>query len=490
MSLFSNLIDGSRTTTAAADKGRTRAAKVERAQATRAADAARSQRDGVRLLELLRKNFTTQNPKPAATTSRLPAPPVREDLRGHSFAGVAQAPTPKAPWRRSEAWTPETVTAQNGVTPVSRLADWQGTPTKTPEQITAEKQNAAPARQRGLYGTSPEIERRRRKLESWNRAGTSPMNVADYSPKELPDGEMTWDEYNNLSPADKASVDVNNLLMDAVAQDRTLIDTLDTDNSGSVSVAEGADHYGQSNGGTDYLTRLERVFRRADGTPRYGDGEAPYAPNTVAALSLLGIEDTTGSIEDYLAGKGLASKDELLRGANEKTTSPRAAMLTGLSQGMQALNSRLESGQAMVGGERQAASMRLTSSETNTKVLSDLVAALNTDASFADLLTSGSTEKGSAQFSLGALADPTFASNSAYYSQIIQLAQGQDDNGATLAQLQNKDYMDSVFDLWNAEGHSLNYDEWLRYLAQNSNGSQPDAAAEAEADSAAYVPGV
>jgi hypothetical protein len=97
--------------------------------------------------------------------------------------------------------------------------------------------------------------------------------------------KMNWDDYNALNTAQRAAVDANTAIADAVAQDE----------------AAGGD--GKKD--KSYQADVEKLFGK-DG------GSDTYAPRTAALLSELGLGDKKlGDLDNYLNLGGLAGKPEL-----------------------------------------------------------------------------------------------------------------------------------------------------------------------------------
>ena len=97
--------------------------------------------------------------------------------------------------------------------------------------------------------------------------------------------ELTWDEYDALSPKQRAAVDANTMLMNAIKADLA-----------------GA---GTGSGDAAYQESVKGLFGEAGGSDR-------YAPETVNVLSQLGIKDTArGDLDLYLDQIALLNEDDL-----------------------------------------------------------------------------------------------------------------------------------------------------------------------------------
>lgn len=99
--------------------------------------------------------------------------------------------------------------------------------------------------------------------------------------------ELTWDEYDALSANQRAAVDANSLLVNAIKSD----------------LSTGA--RAEDNQDAGYQETLNALF---------GDtgGSDTYAPNTVSVLSQLGLSDTeNGDLDNYLNQAALVNEDDL-----------------------------------------------------------------------------------------------------------------------------------------------------------------------------------
>lgn len=96
---------------------------------------------------------------------------------------------------------------------------------------------------------------------------------------------MTSAEYAALSPQQKAAVELNSMLVEAVAAD------LGTKQKGNP-------------GGDEYDNAVEKLFT--------GEGKtAPYAPNTVGVLENIGWSGPATDLEDILSGKLLFTRQDI-----------------------------------------------------------------------------------------------------------------------------------------------------------------------------------
>ena len=99
--------------------------------------------------------------------------------------------------------------------------------------------------------------------------------------------ELTWDEYDALTPRQRAAVDANTALLSAVRQDTE------------------ANLRSDKQADSDYLSGVEALFGKEGGSDI-------YAPNTLKALQDLGISNIeTGDLDQYLSGGALLNFDDL-----------------------------------------------------------------------------------------------------------------------------------------------------------------------------------
>ncbi|USH45485.1 hypothetical protein SEA_DOTI_38 [Microbacterium phage DoTi] len=99
--------------------------------------------------------------------------------------------------------------------------------------------------------------------------------------------ELTWDEYDALTPNQRAAVDANTLLVNAIKSDLS---------TGALA----ADSKDEA-----YLSTVNELFGEAGGSDT-------YAPNTVNVLSQLGLSDTAnGDLDNYLTQAALVNEQDL-----------------------------------------------------------------------------------------------------------------------------------------------------------------------------------
>lgn len=99
--------------------------------------------------------------------------------------------------------------------------------------------------------------------------------------------ELTWDEYDALSPRARAAIDANTALLAAVR----------ADTQAALKTADQSDD--------SYASGIEALFGKEGGSDT-------YAPATLKALQDLGLSNTeTGDIDQYLNGGALLRSDDL-----------------------------------------------------------------------------------------------------------------------------------------------------------------------------------
>ena len=250
-----------------------------------------------------------------------------------------------------------------------------------------------------------------------------PDRAAVTASREAPRAErfkqLTWDEYNALDSDSRAAVDANTLLQKAVLKDRELVGLLDANKDGRVSYSEGRKDYGAKDD-KNYGENYRRTFSRGTsyGNPRQAEidsaigkdalpglDELTYAPNTLAALNLLNINDSKGSIDEYLSGSAFITERDLSKNAHKrKEETPawevgtgRDDLISRLTEGMAAVSQKFDAGEAVVGGRSTALSISGTGDER----LSNLVDALRRD------MAAGATFDYLTEFDPNASVQPT-----------------------------------------------------------------------------------
>lgn len=174
--------------------------------------------------------------------------------------------------------------------------------------------------------------------------------------------EMDLQAYEALTPRARAAVDFNGMLQAAIARDNALLQNRDTDRSGHLTFSEAGDI---SNSNPGYKAAYERIFgRKAD------DKSSTYAPNTLALLNSLDIQDSGGRLEDYVRGHAYVNSGEMnsravssgpVQGptlaAGAQRTQDREALVSRVADGMIRLQQTLDSGRVSLGGTPQKVSL-------------------------------------------------------------------------------------------------------------------------------------
>ena len=140
--------------------------------------------------------------------------------------------------------------------------------------------------------------------------------------------ELTWDEYDALSPQQRAAVDGNTLLVNAIRADL----------SAGVQAADAEDE--------GYSESLKALF---------GDegGSDTYAPQTVAALQQLGLEDTErGDLDNYLSQAALLDNEDIRQiGTGDFSQTARGEQAQLFSErALSSINETLSSGYGLLSG--------------------------------------------------------------------------------------------------------------------------------------------
>lgn len=99
--------------------------------------------------------------------------------------------------------------------------------------------------------------------------------------------ELTWEQYDALTPRQRAAVDANTTLIGAIRQDLQ------------------AGLTAKDNGDEGYTSAVEALFGKTGGSDT-------YAPATVAVLQSLGLSNTeNGDLDQFLSGGGLVGEQDL-----------------------------------------------------------------------------------------------------------------------------------------------------------------------------------
>ena len=294
--------------------------------------------------------------------------------------------------------------------------------------------------------------------------------------------EMTWDDYNALDGETRSAVDANSLLQQAVSADKALLETLDLNQDGRVSYAEGRADYGAGDD-ANYAGNYNRVFDRTpsilkEEKPRNqlsgragmyaGDGvgrndDLTYAPNTLAALNLLDIDDSKGRLDDYLSGAAFMTTDDIEAGLHKRKDGsglPDPANIQGrdalgvrTTEGMSKLSQQFDSGNTMVDGQLKATSVSGAGADRLGQLVASLRQGMAEGKSF-DALTRFSDTMPT-RVDLSALDDPEYAERRGYLDLLYSNIESQEGPEALL----NKE---KILPFLEEEGSS--WGEWQRLV--------------------------
>ena len=167
---------------------------------------------------------------------------------------------------------------------------------------------------------------------------------------------LTWDEYDALSPQQRAAVDANTMLIDAIKSDLARPAGRSDDRV-----------YGE---GSDYQTSLAALFGE-------NGGSGTYAPATVAALEQLGLADTEhGDLDNYLNQSALVTDIDLQSiGSGEFSETARGQQAQLFSENaLNSIASTLQSGYGMLSG--------VTAASQQSSDLNDLFEMLSSRSNF------------------------------------------------------------------------------------------------------------
>lgn len=285
--------------------------------------------------------------------------------------------------------------------------------------------------------------------------------------------EMTWEEYNALDPDTRAAVDANTLLRDAVDKDTALVTQFDSNKDGRLTYAEGRKHYA-SKDDKNYDNNYRRVFGRGVSTGNNQSGapeiserdDLTYAPNTLAVLNLLDLNDGRGGIDDYLNGTAFINADDIKEKRHVRkqgqtsaihNAAGRDALNAAVTAGMQRVTQEFDTGNAFVNGEQQALSIENASGEKFGQLVESLRAEMSAGKSF-DNLTSLSKYNATppTRVDLSALEDVDYAERRGYLdtTYAAMLANPEDKN-----MIENREFMQPLLDEYGS-----NWEEWMRLV--------------------------
>lgn len=285
--------------------------------------------------------------------------------------------------------------------------------------------------------------------------------------------EMTWEEYNALDPDTRAAVDANTLLRDAVDKDTALVTQFDSNKDGRLTYAEGRKHYAAKDD-KNYDNNYRRVFSRGvsvgnnrSGAPEIAErDDLTYAPNTLAVLNLLDLNDGRGELDDYLNGTAFINADDIKEKRHTRkqgqtsaihNAAGRDALNAAVTAGMQRVTQEFDTGNAFVNGEQQALSVENASAEKFGQLVESLRAEMSAGKSF-DNLTSLSKYNAAppTRVDLSALEDVDYAERRGYLdtTYAAMLANPEDKN-----MIENREFMQPLLDEYGS-----NWEEWMRLV--------------------------
>ena len=285
--------------------------------------------------------------------------------------------------------------------------------------------------------------------------------------------EMSWEEYNALDPDTRAAVDANTLLRDAVDKDTALVTQFDSNKDGRLTYAEGRKHYA-SKDDKNYDNNYRRVFSRGvsvgnnqSGAPEIGErDDLTYAPNTLAVLNLLDLNDGRGVLDDYLNGTAFINADDISEKRHtrkqEQTSAihnaaGRDALNAAVTAGMQRVTQEFDTGNAFVNGVQQALSIENASAEKFGQLVESLRAEMSAGNSFDHLTTlSKYNETPPTRVDLSALEDVDYAERRGYLDTTYAAMQADPEDKNMI---ENREFMQPLLDEYGS-----NWEEWKRLV--------------------------
>lgn len=285
--------------------------------------------------------------------------------------------------------------------------------------------------------------------------------------------EMTWEEYNTLDPETRAAVDANTLLREAVDKDTALVTQFDSNKDGRLTYAEGRKHYAARDD-KNYGNNYHRVFNRGvnvdNNRPRASEvgelNDLTYAPNTLAVLNTLDLNDKKGVIDDYLNGTAFVNADDIKEkrhvrkeGKTDYTydAGGRDALNVAVTEGMQRVTQEFDTGNAFVNGEQQALSIENASAEKFGQLVESLRAEMSAGNSFDHLTTlSKYNETPPTRVDLSALEDVDYAERRGYLDTTYAAMQADPEDKNMI---ENREFMQPLLDEYGS-----NWEEWMRLV--------------------------
>lgn len=285
--------------------------------------------------------------------------------------------------------------------------------------------------------------------------------------------EMTWEEYNALDPDTRAAVDANTLLREAVEKDTALVTQFDSNKDGRLTYAEGRKHYA-SKDDKNYDNNYRRVFSRGvsvgnnlSGPPEIAErDDLTYAPNALAVLNLLDLNDGRGAIDDYLNGTAFINADDIKEKRHVRkqgqtsaihNAAGRDALNAAVTEGMQRVTQEFDTGNAFVDGEQQALSIENASAEKFGQLVESLRAEMSAGNSFDHLTTlSKYNETPPTRVDLSALEDVDYAERRGYLDTTFAAMQADPEDKNMI---ENREFMQPLLDEYGS-----NWEEWMRLV--------------------------
>lgn len=307
--------------------------------------------------------------------------------------------------------------------------------------------------------------------------------------------EMTWEEYDALDPRTRAAVDANTLLREALDRDASVIEQFDRDGDGRLSMSEAAyDLHGEDRDPLalgNYANNYTGVFGRfqaAEDDPSNWNRSMSYAPNTLAALNFMGLQDDEGGLDDYLSGAAFVTDDDILRNRHRtEGGTGREAMISNLSLNMESLNTTLAEGRMMIDNARQSTSFA-------TADVSGLVESLSTGMlGGANLQAAGLPDADIGENilpNLAALSNPAALQLDNTFNQMLA---GMEAVAASYNMPVEELLTDQTFveeTMWSEFNVDATYEDWVAYLERVSQqrSAQANAAPAEGADEDTYQP--
>lgn len=311
-----------------------------------------------------------------------------------------------------------------------------------------------------LAGTPAEVEQQSVERKKKNDADALAAALKSSRKSAGFDGKfkaMSWDEYNNLSDRQRAAVNFNSIMQQAYERDnRDAAESGGKDKTYTLNEAPEASREG-------YRKAYEKLF--GEGT---ADENIVYAPKTVGVLGRLeGMDNGTAGLDEYLAGGGFITDDDLKAGlVDERKVSgpdgyvdPRTQWLNNIVDYQMNLEDTLSKGRVVIDGLKNKIDFSQTTSDQLAGLVNNAANGLTDAETMAVLNLSGEGDR----FGNGNGLDVSGLLSGTQQAELSSL------NTTYEAMLQNPEFTDSLlkdtkFQRQVAQVNGLDEKRWLKLI--------------------------